>query len=162
MPRPVPNPYQDASGGSANIEHSASLPGLASGLYVRSFIYPTAIGEGANVFLVVKSNGQGSAMVMHQATTGIYTFNLSPAFSQSANQGLGLNRWNCVEMQLTPGTGNGVIRLWIDGVQQIASTTATVAVPESITHGLGLGGYTGLHEFWADDYAIDESRIGCN
>ena len=77
------------------------------------------------------------------------------------------NRWYCVEMharQGDPGQYNGVLEVWVDGVQTVRYTDVWTRGDSGATGWMYINHYTqyGVGDRYMDDLAVGDTRIGCS
>jgi hypothetical protein len=109
------------------------------------------------------------------ASTGHPAYDSCNYYANIARVPLNDNQWYCIETHLkmnTPGVANGVIELWIDGVQTMSYTGRTFRGP-SVSHPSGNSSLTtfnairlyrqaGVGTMWYDTFAVGSTRIGCS
>jgi hypothetical protein len=109
------------------------------------------------------------------ASTGHAAYDSCPYYPNMARVPLSDNRWYCIETHLKmnkPGVADGVIELWIDGVQTMSHTGRTFRGP-SVSNPNGNSSLTnfnniriyrqaGVGTMWYDNFAVGSTRIGCS
>jgi hypothetical protein len=109
------------------------------------------------------------------ASTGHPAYDTCNYYPNMASVPLSDNRWYCIETHLkmnTPGVADGVIELWIDGVQTMSHTGRQFRGP-SVSNPNGnssLASFNtiriyrqaGVGTMWYDDFAVGSTRIGCS
>jgi len=109
------------------------------------------------------------------ASTGHPAYDSCNYFPNMAKVPLNDNQWYCIETHLkmnTPGVANGVIELWVDGVQTMSYTGRTFRGP-SVSNPNGNSSLTtfgairmyrqgGVGSMWYDNFAVGSTRIGCS
>jgi hypothetical protein len=109
------------------------------------------------------------------ASTGHPAYDSCNYYPNMARVPLSDDRWYCVETHIkmnTPGVANGVIELWVDGVQTMSHTGRQFRGPNvsnpngnsSLANFNGIRIYrqAGVGTMWYDDFAVGSTRIGCS
>jgi hypothetical protein len=109
------------------------------------------------------------------ASTGHPAYDSCPYYPNMASVPLSDNRWYCIETHLkmnTPGVANGVIELWVDGVQTMSYTGRTFRGPSvsnpngnsslTIFNNIRIYRQAGVGTMWYDNFAVGSTRIGCS
>lgn len=107
-------------------------------------LYPMSY-DGTNVNVILDT----SRVLKLITTSGIY----------SSGQTLALNTWYCIEVLRQMGAGNGVAKLWLDGVLVVDKTTETIS-GNSYEIDVGLNGGGECYDMFIDDVVIADAYIG--
>jgi hypothetical protein len=109
------------------------------------------------------------------STPGHLAYDTCNYYPNMARIPLSDDRWYCIETHLkmnTPGVADGVIELWIDGVQTMSYTGRTFRGP-NVSNPNGNSSLTtfnatriyrqaGVGTMWYDNFAVGSTRIGCS
>jgi hypothetical protein len=162
---------------STGLGETASLsdPRLASGFFMRAWVYQpstSTIPQGnwaslletrqdASPYLGIATQLFGSAPALSDWTT-------TPTAFDQASLPLPLDKWTCVEWQVTFGAPTGSARLWMNGVMSPSASLDHINTQPSPAYTailMGLLFYAAVpqaaFDVWIDDVIIDAKRIGC-
>jgi hypothetical protein len=149
----------------ATLHESSSFP-VAGVLYARVYVYfPSPLASQFEQFL--NFTDSGSTGISVDTDTGKVTLDdYAGAVYQPSMTRLPLDRWVCVQFQMSQGSTVGAVQISIDGMP-LTDLSPTVPTPTAVGMILGVdfdsnNAAVPAYDAWFDEIIVDKNPISCS
>jgi hypothetical protein len=153
------------------LQETQSFAGTGQNIFVRAWYYFSSADNNAVATLMTAGQNapphNNTALDIDHQTASIYNGFNANAYTKSAAPTIPLNKWTCLEWEISTGTNQ--LHVWVNGTAVGTLTLTnqmlnqTPAINE-LEFGLGVyssGAAQGALDAWVDDIIVDNSQIGC-
>jgi hypothetical protein len=145
---------------------SSTAVATSGTVYLRAHYYFDSVPVNPAWTMLMESRGHSTTdnkIVVGLHQTGVLTLSYDTG-QATGSLPLPVNRWFCVELEVTVDSGAGGARLWVDG-QQVAQLTG-LDTHQAVGHnffraGVIVSANTPPMTFNVDDFLVTPTRVGC-